>query len=504
MKKILKMTMVVVGLGLATISCELEKFPYDQIEQTQAFKSVKDAQTLNNGMYAQLRLRTHGLAMFNTDVQADLFNATLDYGNRNGFPHRWTEFLDSDYSLRDIWRPYYSALANVNNIIQNHTLIPINNDTERAQLNRYVGEAYLMRAFYYHQLVQRWGKPYNPATAASDLGVPLILTFDPLVKPARATVKQVYDQIILDITEAKTRMANVAGAASSPRLTLDAALALEARVKLHMQDWAGAAAAAKTVIDKPVYTLVTTEADMRRMWRDDISSEVIFQVNLSAPSELAISDVYTANNSIYVGFMPATSATPVRYRPDFLPQQWVVDLFQANDIRRNVYLLQGLVFLGGFEYPNIFVFNKFPGNPALFTAANTNYQNKPKVFRLAELILIKAEAEYKGGFGDPLATLNTLRIARGLDQLVGVTGAALFEEIKEERTRELLGEGQRLNDLMRWGEGFTRTAPQNINTVQTGPDFHLKSVQPNDPKFVWGIPSNDLTTNKNLVQNPGW
>jgi starch-binding outer membrane protein, SusD/RagB family len=512
MKRLLKITMVVAGLSLATISCELEKFPYDQIEQTQAFQTVKDAQTLNNGMYGNLRHCAHGLFMFSTDVQADLFNATMDFGNRNGFPHRWNGFMDTDYTIRDVWRGYYRSMANINNMIENHGRITVNTDAERAQLNRFVGEAHLMRAFYYHQLVIRWGKPYNPATAGTDLGVPLVLTFNPLEKPARATVKQVYDQILGDIAEAKTLMATANGVANSKRLTIDAALALEARVKLHMQDWAGAHAAAKTVIDKNIYSLVTTEADMLKMWRDDISTEVIFQLEVRAPSELAPTgaaqteaDPWNAVNNIYIGFAPASGNLPIRYSPDFVPQQWVVDLFATSDIRRNVFMIPRNVFIQGNMYNDIYVFSKYPGNPTLFTGANTNYQHKPKIFRVAELILIKAEAEFRqASLGNALETLNSLRTARGLAALTGISGAALFEEIKEERTRELLGEGQRLNDLIRWGQGFTRSTPQNMSIIYRGEDYELKTVQPNDPKFVWGIPANDITTNKNLVQNQGW
>jgi starch-binding outer membrane protein, SusD/RagB family len=47
------------------------------------------------------------------------------------------------------------------------------------------------------------------------------------------------------------------------------------------------------------------------------------------------------------------------------------------------------------------VINKYPGNPALFTAASTNYQHKPKVFRVAEMYLIAAEADAQ----TPLAKL---------------------------------------------------------------------------------------------------
>jgi starch-binding outer membrane protein, SusD/RagB family len=109
-------------------------------------------------LYANLRGRVYGIYMFSTDVQADQLNATLDFGNRNGFPHRWDGFLDTDYTIRDIWQGYYSGLVNVNNAITNLPTITPATDAEAATLNAYIGEAYLMRAYYYHQLILRWGK----------------------------------------------------------------------------------------------------------------------------------------------------------------------------------------------------------------------------------------------------------------------------------------------------------------------------------------------------------
>lgn len=497
MKKIFKLILAAVILSVATVSCELEKFPYDQIEQTQAFQTMSDAATINNGMYAQMRSRIHGIYMFSTDVQADLLNATLDFGNRNGFPHRWEGFLAGDYTIRDTWQGYYSAMVNLNNIITNMGTIPTADATEKATLDRFIGEAHLMRAFYYHQLIQRWGKPYNAATAGSDLGVPLVLTFDPNDKPARATVQAVYDQILADIASAKSMMPAVSGApASNGRLTRDAALALEARVLLHMGNWNGVIGVAQDLVNSGRYELINNEAELRGMWHNDISlKEVIFQVSLSAPSELG------SVNNIYLGYVPSELV----YTPDFIPQQWVVDMYAEEDIRRNIYLEEKLVRVMGQDYEGIILLNKFPGNPELFTTANTNYQHKPKVFRLAEVYLNLAEAQYHVDQGAALGTLNALRTARGLGAL-DVSGDALMDAIKEERTRELLAEGFRLNDLMRWGMPVVRSTPQNLDPIHVTPAEHYIGLNKpaGDNQFVWGIPSNDLTTNENMVQNPGW
>jgi|LSQX01.1.fsa_nt_gb hypothetical protein len=495
MRRIYKLVVLALVFAFATVSCEVERFPYNQIEQTQAFNTMNDANTIVNGMYMQLRNRMYGIYMYTTDVQADLYNATLEYGNRNGFPHTWEGFLAGDYNIRDIWYGYYSALTNVNNIIDNMGNVTTTNATEEATKNRYIGEAHLMRAFYYHQLVIRWGKPYNAATASSDLGVPLILTFDVSLRPARATVEQVYQQILLDIESAKALMPD-GGSPNAERLTKDAALALEARVRLHMGDWPGVVAAAEPLINSQTYPLITNTAGLVQMWENDFGSELIFQIFADKPNELP-----SAINNIFMNYRPANG----KYRPDFVPSQWVVDLFDDNDNRKNIFLAPLSLDIQGITYDDIYCLSKFSGNPSLWTTANSNYQHKPKVFRIAETYLNLAEAQYYIDESAARNTLNELRVARGLTSLGSeVTGEALMEEIRGERTRELLGEGFRLNDLMRWGMGVVRTAPQNNDLVVPGENTVNLNVPADHPKFIWGIPTNDLTTNPDLVQNPGW
>ncbi len=498
MKKIIKLTFLTALLIITAVSCDLDRYPFDQIEQSQAFKTVEDATSFRNGLYSDLRGRLDGIYMFSTDVQADMLNASIDFGNRNGFPHRWTGFLSGDYTISNVWLGYYRALVDVNNLINNIALIEVEDAEEQETLDVYTGEAHLLRAYYYHQLVLRFAKDYEPATASTDLGVPLVFEFDVTLLPERATVDAVYQQILSDINEAKTRLASVSGFQDAGILTYDAAIALEARVRLCMHDYTGAVALANSLIDAGAYPLITNEAGLKTMWQDDESTEVIFQLPLSAPDELANANV------IYLGYQAALD----RYSPDFIPQQWVVDMYDDTDIRKNVYLEQKLVVMQGFDYPDIWLVNKYPGNPLLFTAATTNYQQMPKVFRIAEMYLISAEAAAQSTSteGDALNTLNDLRTARGIAPLTGLTGTDLMDAIKEERTRELLCEGTRLDDLKRWHMGFSRSTPQNLDIIERGSDYDEKTVTADDDKFVWGIPANDITANPNIAdqQNPGW
>lgn len=501
MKKILSGLFFLGVMGLIS-SCEkkLDLFPYSSIERSQSFKTVKDAEAWNIGIFSNLRGRLYGLYTYSQDVQADQLNASLDFGNRNGNPHRWGDsFLADDYTIRDVWSGYYFMLKNVNAAIEGYPTIPTNTTAEANSIQVFLGNAHMARAYIYYELVIRFAKPYSAATAATDLGVPLVLKYDPTEKPSRATIKAVYDQILSDLDQAKSKLSGIAGKKGATVFTIHSVKSLEARVKLSMEDWPGAKAAADEVINSGIYVLYNTEDGLKAMWGKDETQETIQQAFVSAPSELA------NTNSIYLGLNSATG----RYVPDFIPSQWVIDMYEDDDIRKNVYFQKKELTIQGLDYSDIWLVNKYPGNPALFTGATTNYQQAPKVFRVAELYLISAEASAKiGGAAeaDALTRLNTLRTARGLTALTGIGGADLLSEIKDERFRELAFEGFRLWDLKRWREGFQRHDAQNLDIINTGDKYNTLSVSANDAKFVWAIPVNDMTTNPSLAneQNPGW
>ncbi|MGF6849349.1 tetratricopeptide (TPR) repeat protein [Chitinophaga sp. W3I9] len=70
------------------------------------------------------------------------------------------------------------------------------------QKNVIRAQAQINRAWYYLQLAGLYGTDYQAATAAADLAVPLVLFPDASAQPVRATVQQVYDQVISDLTAA--------------------------------------------------------------------------------------------------------------------------------------------------------------------------------------------------------------------------------------------------------------------------------------------------------------
>lgn len=490
---------ILMGIAITSLlsSCDLDLYPYNVIESSQSFKTVSDAKNWANRLHSDLRGRVYGHYILSPDIQADQLNATSDYGNNYGSVHRWTDLTSDNYQIRDNWQGYYSALINVNTAIEGFATISPANANEEKELKEYVGMAHLVRAYYYFLLNARYANAYNESTASSDLSVPLVLTPDINALPARNTVKEVYEQILSDLDVARTNLATKAGAANASTLNIDVVTALEARVKLYMKDWAGAKTAAETLINSNKYVLYNTAADVKKMWHEDAPNEVIF-----APF-VSINELPNTQGGTYLGWNNGSR----HYVPYYLPSQWVIDMFDDNDFRKDAYFLtSNRVLLSG-SYHTLTMVNKYPGNPSLRAAnAATNYAHSPKIFRIAETILIAAEASYHANNPDAARNhLNKLREARGLPALANtVTGNSLLNEIKNERFRELAFEGYRFDDLKRWGEGFTRRDPQNVNVIQRGNDFDTKTVSANHSKFTWGIPDRDVTANPNIVQNKGW
>jgi hypothetical protein len=151
----------------------------------------------------------------------------------------------------------------------------------------------------------------------------------------------------------------------------------------------------------------------------------------------------------------------------------------------------------GYEKADMVVFYKFKGNPSLRTDSRWNYVHMGKPFRLAELYLIAAEcsAELEGGEEDAAYYLNELRKARIKGYTAKTYGSleVLKEEIRKERTKELVGEGFRMHDLKRWGLGMERGVSQNA--AMTHKDYDNVVAEAGNFRFLWPIPKEEMDAN---------
>lgn len=128
--------------------------------------------------------------------------------------------------------------------------------------------------------------------------------------------------------------------------------------------------------------------------------------------------------------------------------------------------------------------------------ANGNADNDYVYFRLADVLLMKAEAYLRGGTGGTnaggygttaLALVNSVRThpSRNASLLASVN----LDQLLDERGRELYLESWRKQDLIRFGK-------------------YLQAWQEkaaSDPKYLYfPIPNGQLAANPNLTQNPGF
>ena len=123
------------------------------------------------------------------------------------------------------------------------------------------------------------------------------------------------------------------------------------------------------------------------------------------------------------------------------------------------------------------------------------------VFRLSEMYLIYTEAVLRGGAGGDMGTavanINKIR-TRAYGNTSGNVATINLDFILDERARELYWEGFRRTDLVRYGKFTTATYLWPFK----GGVANGKSVE--DFRNIYPIPTDDITANPTLKQNPGY
>ncbi len=494
MKKIISLMMMLGAVGGFT-ACSLDLEPDTAITGDRAGQP-KYVADLRNGIYNNVASMASygGTAIVSTEYYTDLFNETSSSGNRGGYFSRWSIYAN-DSDVQGVWASYYSLILQINYALGKADEAIANYDSDD-EMNLYKGEFYFFRAYLMHQLALRFCEDYDPARASEQLGVPFQNEYNPGAQLNRGTLQQTYEHILDDIKLAE-ELLTTAGSQNSKYLTKDAITAFKAQVALQMHDYQNAAQYASSLYGS--YPLASSKEDLQQMWMHDTSSEIIFECNLVQTTVGVIVSAQDYANGTYDGTLKSYS-----FNPAYVPEQWVCDLYEPGDYRDSVYV--GLARIPQASKPDeTKILLKLTGNEELRTSESIlNYYNMPKLFRISEMYLIEAEAQYRLG-GDAATPLNQLRQNRGLAATTA-TGEDLFEEIKRECVREFIGEGRRLFDLKRWGDGFTRDGQTAaLNRLAGGTATYQMTQEASNPKFVWPIPQYELQNNPNFgAQNNGY
>lgn len=463
MKNITAKILLVVMVLTTFSSCKksfLELNPPANLTPAQALSTEADLLVALRGAYAGLRATAmYGRSlMVIGDMMAD--NTYQSVANTN----RYTLFNNYTYNVTDgdvtaLWQQAYTVILRVNNII--------NANVSGPNVNQYKGEARAIRALCYFNLVRYFARPFTDNPNA--YGVPLVTVYNADLKPGRSTITEVYNQIHADLNSAYNLMSTFS---NSSQFSKYAAKALQARVYLTQNDKTNAKTAALDVINNSGFTAVTPTTHAG-YWANAVirtdKVETLFEVSADA----------VANN----GFDAlAYIYSQAGNYGDMLCADDLYALFEVNDVRRALYAT-GV--RGGL--PSVFV-NKY--------TAFTGDHSDTKVLRLSEMYLIAAEASLPANETDARTYVNAVTAQRGASTITS-TGTALFNDIMNERRKELAFEGERYMDMQRLKLDITRGA--NYPAA-------ARSIPYANFRRVFPIPQTELDVNATIKaqQNTGW
>ncbi|WP_373701312.1 RagB/SusD family nutrient uptake outer membrane protein [Porphyromonas loveana] len=498
MKKILYAAMSAFML-LGLFSCDLQRDPDGQDDQKDYFASLTETKQFRDGLYSVLRGAENPERFVWQDFQSDMFAVTTNDGNTSSRFVTWSlGHMESSDEIASYYLAYYTLLQQANYFVGNieRTIERgiYTTDAQVTSARMYRAEGLVMQALALSRLMERFAYKYDPNAAASpqNLGVVLVKGYEPFSSAPRNTQTECYQYILdrlgeaIEVLPAKSTEGNI-------RISKNFALALRSRVNLNMGNYSAAIPDAQAVVDAYPLIDATTAAAFEKIYRsDDDNPELVFRGYAS--STIGTTVATTINGAF------ANATYEVLFSPIAAPFQWVVDQYQASDFRKSVYISKKYYTLPGVK---AYMVTKHLGNPAYRTNPNVHdFKVASRFFSVAEAYLILAESKAKtGDESGAKAVLTTLSQKRGA---VLEDGAAM-DLVMAERNREMIGEGSRLNDMLRWN------LPNNHDDMENQPDLVDAGVAKNDKlkqavpaghfAFTWEIPLRDRQVNPQILKN---
>lgn len=381
------------------------------------------------------------------------------------------------------WRGVYRTINYCNTVID---LAPGVLKTDKTlteqQLNNYLSEAYTIRALMYFYLARSFGDvPLKIKATTSD---------DQLDQLAKSPQADVLQQIVTDLTTAEPMAVISYGAREldKGRITKYTIDALLADVYLWMDKYDDCIAACDKIMQSGRYGLRTNRNFFYDIFVDGNSTESIFEFQYSKEALNPFYNMFTTNKRRYQA---------------------------ADAVMEDMYTI---------DYANIDSVDYRGDNASLISASNTIIKqiwnstpdasiNHWIVYRYADILLLKAEALNQVGQGaEALKLVYTVR-QRGhalpaTDRNPDPSDTDLITDfILEERARELAFEGKRWYDLLRNAKrnNYKRLDLLLNMVISATPPERQQSALNKYKDYnshYFPIYSYELSTDKNLVQNP--
>lgn len=395
------------------------------------------------------------------------------------------------------WNFYYNIILNCNHVLDNISKFPKSESRSKVE-----GQALGMRAMGYFYLVRLYQHSYahlnyapkGQNTPETALGV-ILRTKVSSGDAKRSSVKECYDLIISDLDKAKLQLKGITMEHKS-MMSYNVVCGFLSRVYLEMTTDKTKAITLPKVIDNANeaikgHSLMTLKA-YREGFNNLDNSEWIWGVNVQKDQCNAFFTLY----DLITDNIPSISYSS--QNKWFTIDNRVYDEIPLNDVRREMWVDDAKVY----RMKNKQV--KFKQKP--------DHESAHPFMRVSEMVLIKAEAQYKlGNEVGAKALLKSLRDSRNLTgsaAAITSTGDDLLKDILMERRYELWGEGFRFFDMKRNDEAMDRPIndPKSLWFKAQLPDAQMLFLKKGDNLLNMQIPYKEFESNKALDevkdQNP--
>jgi len=546
MKKSLYILASFAVLGLT--SCDLDYEPYDKLPEGQIDQLQGSIENITVGNYSLLKgwvENWHRVTEYPGDNVA-LSGTTTDNLMYN---YNYKRIVNNS-RVNNYYFYSYKIIAGTNTVLSriNEGTSPVN--------DQLIAENLYLRSLVYFYLTNVFGRPYNQSPS-TNLAVPLKLSDNPTENLPRNTVKEVYDQIISDLTKAEN-LINDPGRRKI-YASKEAIQALLARIYLYKEDYPKAKEYADKVINSGQFTLLST--DKYKDFAVDIpenNSENIFSIKFLKDTDYPDNGWYTIGSmysnvagsgwgEMYASrkYLELVRKYPedVRYsliQPVVVDQDELHAYYVNNEYKYEsvivtqngddyTYVVNGVSHnlikrsngAGAFQYfitingqeKTVLIDKKLDNRNGylkyyILKCSGQEGQGQlwsPVVSRLSEMYLIRAEVNAKTG--NTQAALNDINVIRtragiptaGLWTTANLNGLTAFDVVMQERQLELAWEGHRKFDVFRNGLTMERQYP-GTHLSGASPYYTISSTA---NEIVEYIPEQQIIlSNGVLVQNP--
>lgn len=377
--------------------------------------------------------------------------------------HRMFDFSAEPTKVcSSLWSDCYSGINRANCVFQ---YMPNVADIDEETKTLYLNEAAVLRAFYYNILWKLWGNiPYYTTNLSA-----------PYIHP-QSTATEVYNQVIVtleDVLENGVLPMRNEDPATQGRVTRAMAIMLYTEMVMYQNDDTRKQQALnylEEIIGSGKYDLYNDVANLFEP-AAEWCEESIFEINyFNVGAYRSWGNVKLAGGSVLPRILGINEmAGSSKYQNGWgfgTMRAEAAELYKDGDKRKASTVYQPAVDDPGASYTpryqdtGYFVAKYLPrldGNAEQIADADLNFGNNIRIYRYAETLLYAAEllAEGYTGQGSAADYLGRVRSRAGLS-LDGSDLAA----IKAERRLELMGEGKRYFDLVRWGDAATVLVPE--------------------------------------------